>query len=113
MRKSKTTTFYDLIRYLLILSGTVITFYFLWTKIHPVLAILAAIPVYIVMLNLFGFLTLPLYFFTPESKAASRALKAAEEGDTSISSRIIEAYEKGEKIEDFIGNETTQQDNRG
>ena len=37
---------------------------------------MALIPVYIVMLNLFGFVTLPLYLLTPETKRASEMQKA-------------------------------------
>jgi lipoprotein NlpI len=94
MRKSKVTILWDLIRHLLILVSTVVPLYFLWIRIHWVLAIIVAIPVYIVMRIIFGFLTLPLYVLTPETMVCSMVLKAADKGDDS--SVLLEAYEKGE-----------------
>jgi len=94
MRESKVTIFWDFIRHVLVLVSTVVALYFLWTRIHWVLAIIVAIPVYIVMRIIFGFLTLPLYFFTPERKVLSMAEKALDKGDGSAL-KILEAYEKG------------------
>jgi Flp pilus assembly protein TadD len=94
MRKSKVTIFWDFIRHLLILVSTVVALYFLWIRINWVLAIIVAIPVYIVMRIIFGFLTLPLYVLTPETMVCSMALKAADKGGDS--SALLEAYEKGE-----------------
>jgi hypothetical protein len=42
------------------------------------------------MLNLFGFLTLPLYVFTPENRLKAKAFKAFESGD----------FEKGKALTD-------------
>lgn len=50
----------DTIRDLIILTTTVIAVCLIW-KIHWLLAIVAAAPVYILMLIVVGFLTLPLY----------------------------------------------------
>lgn len=95
MRKSEVTTFWDLLRHLLITIATVIVVYVLWTRIHWLLAVILLFPVYVVMLNFFGFLTLPLYYFTPERKAYSSAEKALIEGDTSRALQIMKDYEKG------------------
>ena len=95
MRKSEVTLFWDFTRHLLIMTGTVIVTYFLWTRVHWLLAAILFIPVYVVMLNLFGFLTLPLYFLTPECKVFSSAEKALLKGDTSTALQIIEEYENG------------------
>lgn len=94
MRKSKVTIFWDFIRHLLILVSTVVALYILWIRVHWVLAILVAIPVYIVMRIILGFLTLPLYFLTPETKVYSMVEKASDKGDDP--SALLEAYEKGE-----------------
>jgi hypothetical protein len=59
----------DVVRNLLVLAatgyGTVLVWRWNW-----IAAIVACIPIYIVMLNLFGFLTLPLYALTPEVRRA-------------------------------------------
>ena len=79
-QKSGTTVLWDTIRYLLIFSGTGVVLYYIG-KYNLILAVIAAIPVFVIMLNLIGFLTLPLYFFTPESRTASKMLKSLEKGD--------------------------------
>ena len=96
MHKSEVTCFWDLIRYLLIITSTIIITYFLWTKVHWLLAVVFVIPVYIVMLNLFGFLTLPLYYFTPERRTASNTMDAIEKGDIDTALKIVEGYENDE-----------------
>ena len=95
MRKSEITLFWDFIRHLLIIIGTFTVLYFLWTRVHWLLAIILILPVYIVVLNFFGFLTLPLYFFTPERRAYSNAEKALIKGDTSTALQIMKEYENG------------------
>lgn len=73
--------FLDAIRHLIIFIATITTLYFIW-KIHWLLAIVVALPVYIILLNLVGFLTLPLYglaiyawySLTPDGRAASEML---------------------------------------
>ena len=65
-------------------------------KVHWLLAAILVFPVYVVMLNLFGFLTLPLYFLTPERKVASNAWNAIEKGDKTKALRILEEYENVE-----------------
>lgn len=42
---------------------------------------IAALPVYVIMLNLFGFLTLPLYAFTPEAKLSREVARAYQNKD--------------------------------
>ncbi len=80
-QKSEITIFFDIVRYILILSGTCYILSLIWEH-SWVFGLLAVIPIYFIMLNLFGFLTLPLYwFFTPESRAKSKMLKAMQNGD--------------------------------
>lgn len=95
MRKSEVTLFWDFIRHLLIMTCTFVVTYFLWTRVHWALAVILILPIYIVMLNFFGFLTLPLYYFTPERKAYSSAEKALIKGDTDTALQIMKEYENG------------------
>ena len=63
--KSFSTVLIDIARHLLIVAGTGYSVFLIW-RWNWIVSLLATIPVYIIMLNLFGFLTLPLYyFFTP------------------------------------------------
>ena len=87
--KSGITIFLDILRNLLILIATGYVVFLIW-KWNWIIALIVTIPVYIVMLNLFGFLTLPLYVFTPENKLKAKALKAFENGD----------FEKGKTLTD-------------
>lgn len=69
---------FDIIRYLLVISVTVIVLHFAW-RIHWLLAIVGIFPVYILVLNLVGCLMLLLYAliayvwssFSPDRKVAS------------------------------------------
>ena len=94
MRESKVTILWDIIRHLLVLVSTLVTLYFLWTRIHWLFVIIVAVPVYFVMRIIFAFLTLPFYSLTPESKLLSMAEKALDKGDSGA--KILEAYERGE-----------------
>lgn len=79
-QKSGTTFFFDIVRYILILSGTCYILSLIGEH-SSVFGLLAALPVYVIMLNVFGFLTLPLYSFTPENRAKSKMLNAMQKGD--------------------------------
>ncbi len=103
MRKSVITWFLDIVRHLLIITGTVTVLCLSLTRVHWLLAIILAIPVYVVMFHLVDFLLLPLYFLTPEHRVVSMALKAIEEGDFSTALRVLEAYEKRYVVESRDG----------
>lgn len=90
-QKSGTTIFFDIIRYIFIFSGTGFVLYFI-CKYNWVLAVIAAIPVFIIMLNLFGFLTLPLYLLTPESRAGSKTFRSLDKGDIDSTKAQTEAF---------------------
>jgi hypothetical protein len=74
--------FLDVVRHLIIIIATTVCLYSVW-KIYWLIAIIVALPVYIIILNLVGFLTLPLYGLagyawyrlTSDGKAASEMLK--------------------------------------
>lgn len=87
--KSGTTIFFDVVRHLLILSGTCYAIFLIW-KHSWIFALIAAIPTYVIMLNLFGFLTLPLYILTPENRMKAKAFQALQNGD----------FEKGKTLTD-------------
>lgn len=55
-QKSGTTIFFDIVRHILILSGTCYILFLIW-KHSWVFGLLAVVPVYLIMLNLFVFLT--------------------------------------------------------
>ena len=95
LRRSKITCVFDFFLYLLSFGITVVITYFLWTRIHWLLAIILAFPIYRVIGYPFIFLTAPLYnWLTPENKAWSIFCKALHEGDDDTASRLMEAIER-------------------
>jgi ABC-type multidrug transport system fused ATPase/permease subunit len=92
-RKSGATIFLDILRNVLILIATGYIVFFIW-KWNWIIALIAAIPIYIVMLNLFGFLTLPLYAFTPENRLKAKALKAFENSDVEKGKALTDEFTK-------------------
>ena len=89
--KSGTTIFLDVVRNLLILVATGYAVFLIW-KWNWIVALLAAIPIYIVMLNLVGFLTLPLYMFTPENRLLAKAEKALMNRDFEQSKTLTDEF---------------------
>ena len=74
--KQKSVSWYvlDFVRYLIVLTGVAWSVCFLWS-IYWILGIIAACPIFIILLNLIGFLALPLYrYLTPEGRTAKKAL---------------------------------------
>jgi len=65
----------DVVRNVLILAATSYATFLIW-QWHWIAALVACVPVYVVMLNLFGFLTLPLYLLTPEVRQAREMPRA-------------------------------------
>ena len=93
MSKFELTNFWDFVRYLLVIIGTIIVTYLLWTRVDWLLAYFFVIPVFFVMQHVFGFLMLHLYFRTPEHKVASNAMNALHRGDIDAAFKILENYE--------------------
>lgn len=91
--KSGTTLFFDVIRHLLILSGTCYVVFLIWQRSWLV-AIIATIPIYLILLNLIGFLTLPLYLLTPESRLGAKAIKASEKGNFETAKTLSDKFSK-------------------
>ncbi len=114
MCKSALTWFLDIVRHLLIITGTVAVLYLSRTRVHWLLLTVLATPVYVVIFCLLDLLMLPLYFLTPEHKVVSMVLKAIEEGDFTTASRVLEAYEKRHWVESQDGPHaaTTEADDR-
>jgi len=91
--KSGITILLDVFRHLSILAATGYAIFLIWNW-NWIVALLAAIPVYIIMLNLVGFLTLPLYAFTPENRLKAKAFKAFEKGDPEKGKALTEKFSK-------------------
>ena len=68
-------SFLDAVRHVLILGAWGYATFLLW-QWHWIAALVACVPVYIVMLNLVGFATLPLYLLTPEVRQARQMHRA-------------------------------------
>ena len=72
---------FDAIRWAMILGATVLSVRWLWS-VSWILGTVLALPVFAIFLNLFGFLTLPLYDHTIEARKARELSHALEKGDT-------------------------------
>ena len=94
MRKSATTCFLDSVRYLLIIIAGVAVLLFCWIKVHWMLSIVAAIPVFFVMFCFVYLIMLPLYYKTPEQRVASRVLETIGNCDFDKALKVLEAHER-------------------
>jgi hypothetical protein len=77
-QKSITWYLFDFLRYTLTLGGTAFIASYLW-KINWIIGAISILPVFVLLLNIIGFLTLPVYFITPESSAARKAFKELDQ----------------------------------
>lgn len=84
--------------------------FFIW-KYSWIIALIVAIPTYIIMLNLFGFLTLPLYLLTPENKMKAKAFKAFQKGDFETGKALTDKFSK--KFNVNVPEETSTDDGKG
>ena len=103
--KSSFTKILDFTRNVLIILTTLYLLIFLW-KLSWIYAVIGAIPIYIILLNIFGFLTLPLYFLTPEHKELKKSKKIINEYGIDMGAEatsIIENFNKNE-TEEFSPN---------
>lgn len=72
-RKSVSWYFLDFVRHIISLAGVAVGVRFLW-NIYWLLGVIAAWPILFLLMNLVGFLTLPLYgHLTPEGRSARKA----------------------------------------
>jgi len=92
-KKSITWYFLDFIRFLLTFSGTAVIAWHLW-KIDWRIGAISILPVFILLLNIIGFLTLPVYVITPESNAAGKALKKLEQFKHKIAKKDSDEAER-------------------
>ena len=90
-QKSGTTIFLDIIRNLLVLAAACYLVVLIW-KWNWIVGLIAAIPVYVIMLNLVGFLTLPFYKFTPENRLKAEMFKALRKGDSKESEALTKEF---------------------
>jgi hypothetical protein len=91
--KSGTTILLDITRHLLTLAVTAGGVFLLW-RWNWVAGLLAAFPIYVVVLNTVGFLTLPLYSLTPECRLGGKMMKAFESGDFGKGVALTGEFEK-------------------
>ena len=94
MRETGVTRFLDFVRHLIVIAGTVTVICLSWVTVHWLLALILVIPAYLAVSGFVDFLTLPLYFLTPEHKVVSVTLNAIEEGDFSTALTVLKAHEK-------------------
>ncbi len=98
VKSSITKTILDILRNLLIVVVTLYVTNVLW-QMNWLYGIIGLIPIYIVFLNIFGFITLPLYFLTPESKQVRSSNKLFSEFGLDIESEVLSLIEEGGKRE--------------
>jgi hypothetical protein len=77
-RRSITWYLLDFLRFILTFTGTAVIGWYLW-KINWIIGPISILPVFILLLNIIGFLTLPVYFIAPESRAAKRPFKELDQ----------------------------------
>lgn len=95
MRRSKITCIFDFFLYLLFFVITGVIIYFLWIRIHWLLAIILAFPIYRVIGYSITFLTAPLYnWLTPENKLWSIGCKAIFDYDNDTALKALETIER-------------------
>ena len=90
-RKSGTTIILDVLRNLLILAATGYVTVLVW-RYNWIIALLGLLPVYVVFLNVFGFLTLPLYRFTPENRLKAKMYQAIASGDLQKGKELTDQF---------------------
>lgn len=115
-KKSWPTIILDFARNILAILGTIYIVFLIWNY-SWIIALIAAIPVYILNLNLVGFMTLPLYKLTPEAKMVTKVFNASENGDMRSFMRLINKFNKGDyKVSDdndkTTGNQSRREPNR-
>ena len=91
--KSSVTIVFDVVRNVLVLVGTGYVSVLIW-QYNWVLALVALLPVYAILLNVFGFLTLPLYQLTPENRLKARMHEAMMSGDLEKGKALTDQFVK-------------------
>ena len=76
-RKSLMWYILDFLRHILIFAGTAVVAWYLW-KIDWRIGAISILPVFILLLNIIGFLTLPIYDITPEVRTGRKMFKKLE-----------------------------------
>ncbi len=108
--KSGTTVFLDILRPVLIMIGTAYAVLLIW-KWSWIAALISAIPVHVVSVNLFSFLILPLYAFTPENRLRAKMFKAAESGDLEKCKALTDEFAKRFNVNIPEESETEESEN--
>lgn len=90
--KSGFTRLLDFIRNIFIVLLTIYFVYLLWHW-NWIVAIISAIPIYIITINLVGFITIPIYSFSPENRLLKKGFKAAHKHNFEEFHQINEEFE--------------------
>jgi len=78
-RKSITWYLLDFLRFILTFAGTALIAWYLW-KVNWIIGAISILPVFILLLNIIGFLTLPVYCYVPpEASTARKARKSLDQ----------------------------------
>jgi hypothetical protein len=77
-RKSMTWYLLDFLRHTLIFAGTAVIAWYLW-KIDWRIGAISILPVFILLLNIIGFLTLHIYYITPEASVSRKAIETLDQ----------------------------------
>lgn len=96
-QKSGVTIILDVVRNLLILGATGYVMVLVW-RYNWIIALLGLLPAYVVFLNVFGFLTLPLYRFTPENRLKAKMHQAMASGDLEKGKELTDQFIKRFKV---------------
>lgn len=97
-QKSGVTITLDIVRNLLILAATGYVTVLVW-RYNWIIALLGLLPVYFVFLNVFGFLTLPLYRFTPENRLKAKMHQAMASRDLEKGKELTDQFIKRFKVD--------------
>ena len=96
-QKSGATIILDIVRNLLILAATGYVTVLIW-RYNWIIALLGLLPVYFVFLNVFGFLTLPLYHLTPENRLKGKMHQAMTSGDLKKGKELTDEFVERFKV---------------
>jgi len=103
--KSLVTIIFDVIRNILILIATIYVLSLLW-QWHWLSAVVGAIPIYVLIMNIIGFLTLPVYLLTPENRLLKKTSDAFDNNDFEAAKELNKSFEDKFKTRSSEDNKT-------
>lgn len=97
-QKSGVTIILDVLRNLLILAATGYATFLAW-RYNWIVALVGFLPLYVIFLNVFGFLTLPLYRLTPENRLKAKMHQAMASGDLEKGKELTDQFIRRFKVD--------------